>query len=312
MPFPNIQSWRMIHNLLKTVSGFLVLASVLNAQTSVLDWDSVNWSGGSTTQTFSNVDGSGIDITISLTLSADSAAYSGWTYNSKKGRWEYNSYTTQTSFLSGSPIDDTTFGGDWGAEDEESLYLGVNFATDNRIQSYLDVTITFSQAVEGLNFNLFDVDSYGYNYTGGYETGIQFVDIIEQIEGNYLGNSVSSSVTYDSSRILAVTNSSGDAYQGNTSLTDSNDQNDNPASTLNLAWSSPVDTVSFRYTTGTSPVADPGQQAIGLSDFWFTRYQAVPEPSTYLFGALGGLTIIFSFIRKRRKKSMNVMPSLQR
>ncbi len=297
----------MIYKKLTATSWLLLLACTAWSQTSVLDWNTVNWGAGSTSQTFTDVDGSGIDITISLTLTTDSQRYSGWEYNYDRNRWQRTSYTAETQWINGGPDDNNTFSGDGSAYGDESLYLGVDLATDTISQSYLDVTISFSQAVDAANFSLFDVDRYGYNYSGGYETGIQFTDVIEQIEGSYMGSTVTGTIAHDTSKILAVTNPTGPAYQGNTSTTDSNDQADNPKSTLNLAWSSPVDTVSFRYGSGTSAVADPGNQAIGLSNINFYQYQAVPEPSTYLFGAMGSLTLAFSFYRKRKKKSMKDM-----
>ena len=285
-------------NKLTVLASMLVLTCAANAQTNVLDWNTVDWNAGATTQTFFNVDGSGIDITISLTLSSDSQRYRN-PYDRR------DRYDATTGWINGGPNDNTTFGGDGSTQNGESLYLGVDLATDDISSSYLDVTISFSKAVNGANFSLFDVDRYGYNYWGGYETGIQFVDVIEQIEGSYNGNSVTGNMTHDASKILAVTNTTGPAYQGNTDLYDSNDQNDNPRSTLNLAWTSPVDTISFRYGSGTAAVADPGNQAIGLSSISFSSYQAVPEPSTYLFGALGGLTLGISFVQRRRKGKAN-------
>lgn len=288
-------------------AGVLLLASIASAQITQLDWNTVDWGYGNISQTFSNVDGSGIDVTISLTLSADTATFSGWEYNDRKKRWEWQSYTSETHWLPEAPNDTSDFGGDGSAQSDESLYLGLNFASNNRNQSYLDVTITFSEAVNDVNFSLFDVDASGTNYTGGFETGIQFVDIIEQIQGSYQGNAVSGSVTHDSTKILAVTNPSGDAYQGNTRLDSHSDQDDNPRSQLNLGWSSPVDTVSFRYTTGSGAVADPGQQAIGLSNIRFSQYQAVPEPGTILIGALSGVAVIGYSIRRRRKPKSHLL-----
>ena len=288
----------------------LLLAGAAWAQTSVLDWNTVDWTatgsaGNTISQTFYNVDGSGIDITISLTLTADSEQYRN-PYNRR------DRYTSYTDWINGGPDDNNTFGGDGSTQADESLYLGIDLASDDITQSYLDVTITFSEAVDNVNFSLFDVDQYGYNYYGGYETGIQFEDVIEQIEGSYMGTTVAGSVTHDASYIQQITNASGTAYKGNTDLYDVYDQNDNPGSTLNLAWSSPVDTISFRYGSGTGAVADPGTQAIGLSSISFSQYQAVPEPSTYLFGALGSLTLFLSFVQRRKRmkklKSTDAVP----
>ena len=272
---------------ISTISIFVVSLS----QAALLDWNKVDWTQGNETQTFTNVEGSGIDITIALSLSYDWDSYS-------KRRSSYNS---QTDWINDAPNDNDTFGGDGSTQNEESLYLGLNFASDDRTKSYLDVTITFSQAVEGANFSLFDVDTYGTEYYGGYEKGIQFIDIIEHVSGSNNGSDVAATVTHDSSKILERTNSEGTYYQGNTKLDSNSDQNDNPRSTLNLAWSSPVDTVSFRYTGGSGAVADPGNQAIGLSNIGFCEYSAVPEPSTIITAILLPLIGFFSYRRRKNK-----------
>lgn len=288
--------------ILKKLTAFcctLLLAGAACAQTSVLDWNTVDWTatggaGSTISQTFTNVDGSGIDITISLTLTGDTV------YHQDPNRW-WRNYNTTSDWINGGPDDNNTFGGDGATQAGESLYMGIDLASDDITQSYLDVTIQFSQAVSSASFSLYDVDRYGYNYQGGYETGIQFEDVIEQIEGSYMSTTVAGSVTHNTSYINQFTNASGTAYMGNTDLYDVYDQNDNPASTLNLAWSSPVDTISFRYGSGPGAVADPGTQAIGMSGISFYQYQAVPEPGTYLLGALGSLTLFFSFIRRRNR-----------
>jgi hypothetical protein len=280
----------------------LVAACAPWVQAQMLDWNSVDWSRGVENQTFSNVQNTGIDITISLSLSYDSQSY----------RSGDNSYTTKTDWLSTAPDDLTTFGGDGSTRDGESLYLGVNFASDNRTQSYLDVTILFSQSVHSVSFDLFDVDAYGYNYRGGYERGVQFVDVIEQIQSEYQGGiGGDATVGFNNSKMNLTDFGSGDAYVGDTILNDGGtDQNDNPASVLNLSWSNPVDSVSFRYTTGPGAVADPGQQAIGLSSIAFHQYNAVPEPGTYLLGFLGLGAILLS-VHRKYKKSKSRLPVLE-
>ncbi len=272
------------------ISAISIFVVVSLSQAALLDWNKVDWTQGNETQTFTDVEGSGIDITIALSLSYD------WEYQSKYR----DGYWSKTDWINNAPDDTNTFGGDGSTKDGESLYLGLNFASDDRTKSYLDVTITFSQAVEGANFSLFDVDSYGTDYYGGYERGIQFVDIIEHVSGSNNGSDVASTVTHDSSKILEGSNSEGTYYQGNTSLSNSSDQNDNSRSVVNLAWSSPVDTVSFRYTGGSGAVADPGNQAIGLSNIGFCEYSAVPEPSTVITALL---LPIAGFLTYRRRKN---------
>lgn len=280
------------------IVGGLAATMMATGNTAILDWDNVNWNAGSTNQTFYNVEGSGVDVTISLSLSNDTNWYP------KPYSWNNGEYA-KTEWLDDSRDDNKEFGGDGYTQNEESLNLGVNFASDDRTHSYLDVTISFSKSVQGVNFELLDVDSYGYNYVGGYETGIQFVDVIEQIESEFQGSTgADGNVSYDSSKIDTATNGNDTLYYGNTILNDGgHDQSDNPASVLNIYWGVPVDAISFRYSPGSDSVRNPGQQAIGLSDISFMSYTPVPEPSTYIMGGLSSFFILFSVIRKQSKKS---------
>ncbi len=281
-----------MHRSISAIFAVTLVATSTLAHSAVLDWNQVDWTQGNETQTFFNVDGTGIDITIALSLSYD------WEYQSNR----YSNYWSHTDWINDAPNDNNTFGGDGSLQNGESLYLGLNFASDDRYKSYLDVTISFSQAVENTQFSLFDVDSYGYNYTGGFETGIQFIDIIERLEGSYQGTSIAGTTTHDATKILEKTNSDGTYYQGNTAMNDGGrDQDDNPRSTLNLAWSNPVDQISFRYTTGAGAVADPGIQAIALSNISFCNYSAVPEPSTVITAILLPIVGFFAHTRRRRK-----------
>jgi hypothetical protein len=127
--------------------------------------------------------------------------------------------------------------------------------------------------------------------------------VIEQISSEYLGNNAgTATVGYNDAKMDVTDYGSGPAYVGDTIQNDNgNDQNDNPASTLNLSWNNPVDSVSFRYTTGPGAVRDPGQQAIGLSGIAFHQYNAVPEPGTYLIGFLGLGANFFSIYRRQKK-----------
>ncbi|MCG8527484.1 MAG: hypothetical protein MI748_13965 [Opitutales bacterium] len=257
-----------------------------------LDWDQVDWSAGATSQTFTNVNSSGIDITISTVLSND------WYYHSSNG----SGYWARSNFIGDAPDDDQTFGGDWAAQNGESLYLGVNFATDDPTRSYLDVTVSFSQSVTGTSFQLFDVDRYYGEYYGGYEYGYQFEDVIFQIEGSNGGSAATTTVTYDDSKIDQGTMNSSTAYFGDTRRNSIDDQNDNPASVLTIGWNDPIDQFSFRYASGPLAAADPGNQAIGLSNIGFYEYSAVPEPSTYLSGGLIILVLAGMAVRKRFRR----------
>jgi hypothetical protein len=70
-----------------------------------------------------------------------------------------------------------------------------------------------------------------------------------------------------------------------------------PSSSLAMGWSNP-----FVYITGTSSgdsVAATQFSQTGMNQFGVAPVQAVPEPTTLAFGALGGLSLLLM----RRKKS---------
>ena len=68
MGYTVLQRW-----VISGIAGLMITA-VSNAF--VLDWESVDWAGGATNQTFYNVDGSGMDVSISLAITG--AAWAQW------------------------------------------------------------------------------------------------------------------------------------------------------------------------------------------------------------------------------------------
>ncbi|MGE9294667.1 MAG: hypothetical protein ACQKBV_00050 [Puniceicoccales bacterium] len=105
--------------------GGLLCVQVVGAAT--FDWDDVTWTNGATSGTFTNVDGSGVDVSINI---------------------------SGGSFLSGYPQTNTANTGGF-SNPGDSLQLFIN---ESGQWSGMDVTITFSQPVENLSLTLFDVD----------------------------------------------------------------------------------------------------------------------------------------------------------
>ncbi len=120
---------------------------ITHAQSSELDWTQVNWNSGNTSQTFNDVDGSGIDITISLTING------GFYY---------------------SPLDDSN--------SSSSLVIFPDFSTDNPSTSFIDVNISFSSTVYSADFSLLDVDRGRSGNISYWEDIIE--DIQASNEGN--------------------------------------------------------------------------------------------------------------------------------
>lgn len=252
----------------------------------VLDWDSVDWTGGGTNQTFYNVDGSGMDVSISLAITG--AAWAQWSGQNQ-------------------PDDNRRLGGDggpgqgelydsFGNPSEEALHLHMD-ALQRNYTGYVEVVISFSRAVTGLSFDLFDVDN-----GGDTQNTSTFEDVIADIGGTLNGVDVDpASVDYDSGSIDRVVHPTrGDEYRGTYWAPDSEDV------VLGLSWDEQVvDTVTFRYYAGNFSQRNPGTQGISISDISFAS--AVPEPGTVAGGVflLVGL-VAGEFHRRRRAKVASV------
>ena len=245
----------------------------------VLDWDTVDWTAGSFSQTFTNVQGSGMDVTI--TLSITGASFASW--------------NGQTQ-----PDDNSRLGGDGGSGQgelydsygnlsEESLHLHMD-SVQNNFRGYIDVKIEFSQAAAGVSFQLFDIDRGGDG-----DTTRTFEDVIGDIQATRDGSQVDpATVSYDSSGINMTYRDGSPVYRGSYYSPDA------PNSVLDLAWNTQVvDSVSFRYYAGNLTNSTPGTQGISISDIEF--YNAVPEAGTMTAGVLlfAGLCAL-EFRRRRR------------
>lgn len=253
----------------------------------VLDWDSVDWTAGGTDQTFYNVDGSGMDVSISLAITG--ANWVAWNGEAQ-------------------PDDNRRLGGDggpgqagegfdsFGNPSDEALHLHMN-AFQRNYTGYVEVVISFSRAVTGLSFDLFDVDN-----GGDTQNTSTFEDVIADIGGSL--NSVDvdpATVDYDSGSIDRVVHPTrGDEYRGTYWAPDSEDV------VLGLSWDEQVvDTVTFRYYAGNFSQRNPGDQGISISDISFAS--AVPEPGT----VAGGFFLVLGLAagewhRRRRANGLPV------
>ncbi|MBN2234286.1 MAG: hypothetical protein JW706_03995 [Opitutales bacterium] len=219
--------------------AFSVGANAVSAV--VLDWSQVTWNTGSPSQTFSDVQGSGIDISIST-------AISGGNYYS--------------------PIQDNG----------ETLVLFPDWSSNYGNWSYIDVTIRFTRTVANVSFSFEDMDRG--DRTGSRPTRYAWEDVIEQAYGWNDTALVTPTATNIGSDVLVDTTSRpGDVlYRGNTNL------NWSPDGSFTLNWEQPVDTIAFRYSSGSRAQSNPVGQVIGISNISF--HSAVPEAGTIWFGAL--------------------------
>lgn len=120
--------------------GFAAL--LVPAPAAVLDWNAVNWTttfggGSSATQTFNNVSGSGVNVTITIAGGPNT------------GNAELPNSGSLPNDVN-TPISHNYETG------REALQVDADFS--NTANDYVRFTITFSKTVYGVNFQLWDID----------------------------------------------------------------------------------------------------------------------------------------------------------
>jgi MYXO-CTERM domain-containing protein len=248
----------------------------------VLDWDTVDWTAGSLSQTFTNVQGSGMDIKITLSITgANFASWNNQTQpddNNRLGGDDGNPYQAQ-----GEGVDAN------GDPSEESLHLHMD-SVQNDFRGYIDVKIEFSQAAAGVSFNLFDVDRGGDG-----DSTRTFEDVIGDVQGTRNGSQVApTTASYDPAGITEDSRNGSPIYRGGYYSPDASN------SVLGLGWNTQVvDSVSFRYYAGDLTNSTPGTQGISISDIEF--YNAIPEAGTMTAGVLLLAGLCALELRRRRR-----------
>jgi hypothetical protein len=274
-------------------AAVLIMSLTPGSQAAVtLDWDVVDWTqswptsssgGASVSQTFNNVQGSGVNVTITLLAGPNTAT------SSEAITPGGSNSNPLPDDLNGSPL---TNGGS-----EQALMIDANFS--NYTNDYITVQIGFSTAVRNVSFNLWDID---YGNSAGFFFGIgrsQYRDVVSSIAAD-LGvpadltlASLGGDVTVSGNTLVGV------ATNGNSSNPAGNENDTTSLGTGNLNFGSQaVTSVSFRYSsnyggTGT----DPTLQRIALHDISFNLI-AVPEPSAC---GLMLVTGVVGLYRRRRR-----------
>jgi hypothetical protein len=162
--------------------------SLLSAQATTLDWNSVNWPSGNLTQSF-NIDpaNSGNDITITI---------SGNTGNLI------------------SNVNDTTDLTGGGSTSQESLYLNTDHSS---LTQALTITLDFSYTggVSGVSFSVFDVD-FGagqfqdqlFNISGTDGTNVYYASLTGSANNTIANNGTATATATGN---IATAENSGDA-----------------------------------------------------------------------------------------------------
>ena len=288
----------MKHSL---ASAILLVSALPVAAQSFFDWGTYQWeptgagSSGWGSQSYINVDGSGLDITVTISRSSASVAL-----HTPLGA---SSIDNNSNFDGGFPET---------AVEQTSGASKLSIAHDlDAPGSYTQVTILFSQAVTEAVFFLMDIDrSDSQLWDDRVDTfsasGATTVSAtVENLGGDTahvdLFDTALNSVvaTYSGSPSnLRLEGKIGDVPRNEAADPDDNDRDD---SNVRIAFSNPAGFTefSFRYTSGTelapAQANDPQSQGIGMSGFEFTTL--IPEPA----GAIPGLLPLGLVLLRRRR-----------
>lgn len=243
----------------------LPLLVPLSSQAAVLDWNSVTWTRGSTTQSF-DIDPThaGNDIRVTLTLSPGAA------------------------FQANNPAVSNTFTGG-GASTAKSLNLNADFASS---AAYIHVQIDFLYAggVNNTQFSLFDVD----------RNGTTWQDQVRNFSGLTIGNStvLPTNVTGSSGNTMTGSLGTGYTVTGNSTIANSGAGSAN--ANVGVAYGqSYLKSVSFDYGSGSNVQANPEQQGIALGNITFTP-TPTPEINPSAGAVFGcGVALLLGWRRKR-------------
>ncbi len=206
-----------------------MLFGVSAIQAATFDWSATNWQDGDLNNTYTDVDGSGIDITIETTGDTD-------------------------KFENGYPKLDN----DGGNLANDNLEYYADY--DNDTQG-ITVTIKFSVPVKLSNLRWRDIDYYdggsGWGSTDGFDDKI--VVSAKDVDGN---------TVYASSETLGSaieSNAQGEYESDNTQ----NYTPEDAEAMVTLGFDTYVTELSFFYTNGDSQPNNPDSQAIWFDNFDF-------------------------------------------
>lgn len=225
-------------------------------------------SPGTITETYTNVDGSGVDFTVTLTVqgSVNYITSGGTTY----------------------PVVSSAFEIDDG--------LDVWIDTGDRTSSIL-FTISFSSPLNNLEMQVFDLDTNDDSSDpNGYRDRL-FDPVATAPDSSTFGATLTSNGTH------TIANNGTTTASATAVIPTGNLADNDTAGTVNMDFGTGfANSVSFSYgnpNDGTV-LTDPSSQAIGFGNIAFT----VPEPSTYAAGILlvimGLGTMVKRLLRKRK------------
>lgn len=262
------------------------------ASAAVLDWNSVNWvEGTDRDQTFTNVNGSGIDVRVQILGDVS--------------RLVTTNTTVYGDTIPGAPSDVNILQGGLATR-QESLFIKVeNLEADELIR----VRVTFLQtgtnngaSVTGVQIPIFDLDAAvpgSTTHTGTYIDNVETLFYTTTGGSTASPNNPTSIVTNDANTplsantvegILAAHQFAGDGFPAGQLA------HGEGTATFNHAAGLAIQRFEIEYRN-TWDDDDHGIQWIGISDITFF---AIPEPSTYAM--LGLVTAAGGFYTWRKRK----------
>ncbi len=262
-------------------------AGMLPCAAAELDWSSVSWTSGTLSQSYSNVDGTTVDIdfTFPATVTTGNALYPTGTPSPSNG-----------AFVTGSPEINTDLTTD------DALYLELDFGAQDP-NEYVTLEIDFSEEVTDVSLTAFDIDFNDDDFqdlvvvVGLTESG-DFVEPttlgisagVNRRTRGAVGRAFFDDTIYDPndpavirrSGIVGLTTQS--TPDGGSGTWDFGDQ----------------EIVGLRlvYTNGRDGPVTPDGQAIALGNVSFTP--VIPEAETYWAG--GSLLFLLGFFEWRRRR----------
>jgi len=215
------------------LSGLVFFCAALPSSAFVLDWETPstgsNWTSGS--PTISNVDGSGINITV--TVSGDNIINS-------------------TPAVTNTPI----------STQNNSLLTDVNW--DGSGADTLSFTISFSGTVDSVSLNLLDIDRGNFFFLSQYQDRITNISATgTSVSSPTLSTSLDNSLS--GSDIIGV------ASNGDSTLVLGNENDALTTGNASISFTgNDIDQITFAYTKGPLSPADPTLQRISLGNIIFT------------------------------------------
>lgn len=257
-----------------------------------LDWsdNSVAWPNSSLNNTYNNVGGTAVDITLNFPSSGAPPLANGNADNPETSAFQQNS----PRIASGSTATSVN----------DALFMRVGFSNENP-NAYIYLQIDFSQTVQGVRFAVNDID------TG---TGWQDMVVVfgETADGTYVapttltsGNSNTTTVGLPNRNQYNETIFSGNKTNPaieNSGVYGTSTNNDNNLNGGRGTWdfgNQNIERLHFVYTTGANGPNDPNTQHISLGNVFFMP--VIPEAETYWAG--GTLLTLLGLFEWRRRRA---------